>query len=659
MELAALLPPQRIALGLRAADRAVAVRALVALAEGSGAVTDAAALTADVLAREAAGPTDTGGGIAVPHAKTAAVSAPVMAAATLRDPLPGADGADAVRVLFLIAVPAGEADAHVRILADLAGRLMQPGVPGRLAAAQDAQAFLAVLQPGDGAQAAPAPQPCRVAAVTACPAGIAHTFMAKQALLEQADVMGIPVRVEADGAAGIEDPLTSGEIAEAECILIAADRAVEMQRFTGKPLVYVPVGEAVRHPEQLLHRALSGTAPEYQPAAARPAGGDAPLPAAEPAPAAAPGARTRAAPVLDLAHRLYNHLMSGITRMLPFVTGGGILIALSFLLSGGVIAGHEQGFPGLLYTVGQYCFALMYVVLAGFIASSIGGVPAFVPGAMGGYFAYAGITLGDPAAWVSGGFWGALIAGFSAGALLRGMTWLGNRLPKNLEQIKVTLLYPAVSLFLMTVLMVLIVNPPLGRFNQWIYAGLTSLHGGSRLVLCAALGGLMAIDYGGPVNKAAYLFGTVALMNGQYDIMAAVMVGGMTPPIGIAVACLLFPDRFTQGGRRAAPGNFLLGASFVTEGALPFALRDPLRVIPACFAGSVLAGLLCQWLGCGVPAPHGGLFLLPVMTNPGGFVAALAAGTALTALLLRLLKRPLSEQAAATPETVLVRRQLP
>ncbi len=654
MELRELLPPSQIALRVPACDRAAALDALIALAAKSGSVTDAALLRRDVVRREREDATDVGRGVAIPHAKTAAVSAPVLAAATLAAPLPGVHGRPGVQILFLLAVPAGATDTHVQLLAALAGRLLQPDLPQRLLAASEPADFAAALcaEPAPEPAPAAAPQAYRVVAVTACPAGIAHTFLAKQALLEQAERMGLALKVEADGAAGIEDALTPEDIAGAECVIVAADRAVEMQRFAGKPLLYLPVGEAVRHPEALLHRALSQTAPEYQPTGPLPHGGE-----PEDAEPAAPAPPASALPLpLELAHALYNHLMSGIARMLPFVTGGGILIALSFLLSHSDIAGHELGFPGLLYSVGQACFALMYVALAGFIASSIGDVPAFVPGAVGGYLAYTGMTMAEAATWVSSGFWGALIAGFGAGALMKGMIWLGRYLPKNLEQVKITLLYPAISLFFMLVLMVLIINPPLGRFNDWIYAALTSLHGGSRLVLCAVLGGLMAIDYGGPVNKAAYLFGTVALMNGQQDIMAAVMAGGMVPPIGIALACLAVPDRFTGAGRRAAPGNFLLGASFVTEGALPFALRDPLRVIPACFAGSTLAGLLCQWMGCGVPAPHGGLFLLPVMTAPFGFLAALAAGSVLTALLLVALKRPLPAQAAETPMAVIVRK---
>lgn len=645
MELDRLLPVKSIALRVQAADRAAAIHALAERLD-SAKVRDVRALEQELLKRERIAPTDMGHGIAIPHAKTNAVTEPVMAAITLADPLPGDENDPPVRLLFLIAVPEQAADTHVCILASLATRLREPGLCDRLLAADTPQAFFELLQaPEQREESAPPPATYRVLAVTACPTGIAHTFLAKAALLEEAERMGIAIKVEANGAIGIEDPLTPEEIRAAECIIIAADRVVETARFAGKPLFRVPVGEAVRHPEQLLHRALSATAPDFVPSMT--------------------GLFNRNIALTKrlkyFLHRLYTHLMSGISRMLPFVTGGGILIALSYLLAG--VGGNEllafsDRLPRMLNAVGQASFALMYAVLAGFIASSLGDVPAFVPGAVGGYLAWSGMTTGLESTWVSSGFWGALIAGFGAGLLLRLLKWLGKRLPKYFDQIKVTLFYPAFGLLAIAILMIYIVNPPLGRFNDWIYAGLTSLHGGSRLVLCAVLGGLMATDYGGPINKAAYLFGTVALMNQQYDIMAAVMVGGMSPPIGIALACFVVPDRFTSAGKRTAFTNMLLGASFVTEGALPFAMRDPLRVIPSCFAGSAVAGLMTQAMGCGVPAPHGGLFLLPVMTKPIGFLIALGVGSAVTTLLLALLKRPLSDQAANIPVPIIVRKTI-
>ncbi len=632
------LSPACVRIGAQVPSRAAAIRLCVQLLADAGALRgpDAAAeLEQAVLAREADAPTDVGRGAAVPHARCAAVAAPVLAALTLDPPLPAADGGagdgEPLRFVFLLAVPADAHDDHVQAMAALAAALRDETAYAALQTARTPEEFVAALQAGaaPAAEKSDPPPRYRVLAVTACPTGIAHTYMARECLLEQAQRMGIALKVETDGAGGIEDPLTADEIAAAECIILAADRTVETARFAGKPVLRVPVAEAIRSPEPLLHRALSATAPDFVPPQ--------------------PGLFTKGAPLSarlsGLAHRMYTHLMSGISRMLPFVTGGGILIALSYLLTGAApIAEHELGLTGVLYNVGNAAFGMMYAVLAGFIASSIGDIAAFVPGAMGGYMAYVGMTAADASTWVSSGFWGALIAGFSAGALLKGFAWLGRRMPRWMEQVKVTLLYPTVGLFCIALLMVYVVDPHLGRFNQFVYQALTDLHGGSRLVLCAALGGLMAIDYGGPVNKAAYVFGTMALMNGQPDLMAAVMIGGMTPPIGIAAACLLFPNRFTRAGRRTAPSNFVLGASFVTEGALPFALKDPLRVIPCCFVGSALAGMLSQWLGCAVPAPHGGLFLLPVMTEPLGFLAALAAGALATTLLLGLFKKPMSER---------------
>lgn len=627
------LPPACVRIGAQVQSRAAAIRLLVGLLAAAGALQGpdaAAALEREVLAREAEASTDVGRGAAIPHAKCDAVARPALAALMLDPPLPAENGGEPLRLVFLLAVPAGAHDEHVQALAALAAALRDDKSYKAMLAAKTPRQLLKALGSAAPARAEQTPAVYRVLAVTACPTGIAHTYMAREALLEEAQRMGVALKVETNGAAGIEDPLTAEDIAHAECILIAADRSVETDRFAGKPVIRVPVAQAIRSPEQLLHQALSATAPDFVP----------------PMPDLFTAGASWQARFKGLVHRMYTHLMSGISRMLPFVTGGGILIALSYLLTGTApIAEHEFGLTGVLYNVGQASFGMMYAVLAGFIASSIGDIAAFVPGAMGGYMAYVGMTSAAETEWVSSGFWGALIAGFCAGLLIKGFTAIGRRLPRWMEQVKVTLLYPTLGLFCIALFMVYIVNPYLGQFNGWVYVGLTDLHGGSRLVLCAALGGLMAIDYGGPVNKAAYVFGTMALMNDQPDLMAAVMIGGMTPPLGIAFACLLFPNRFTRAGRRTAPTNLVLGASFVTEGALPFALKDPLRVIPCCFLGSALAGTLCQWLGCTVPAPHGGLFLLPVMGEPLSFLAALAAGSLTTALLLGLVKKPMTERA--------------
>ncbi len=633
------LSPACVRLGVQVQNRAAAIHLCIELLAASGALRspeDGAILERLVMEREALASTDVGRGAAVPHAKSDVVRYPAMAAVRLDPPLPldpGSQDEEPLRLLFLAVCPDGEDNTHVLTLGALATALLNDKAYTSLLAAETPEAFVQALHCGEQRLPEPEREPpsYRVLAVTACPTGIAHTFMAKEALQGQAERMGVSLKVETHGADGVQNALTQTEIEKAECIIVAADRTVNTERFVGKPLIRVPVSKAIRDPEQLLHRALSATAPDFK----------------QPMPDLFTAGAPLSARLRGLAHRIYGHVMSGISHMLPFVTGGGILIALSYLLHGGAPlveqTVQQPDLAGLLYSVGQACFAMMYVVLAGFIAVSIGDTAAFLPGAVGGYMAYVGMSSAPLSEWVSSGFCGALAAGFAAGLLLKGFAWLGRHLPRSIEQVKTTLFYPTAGLFCMALLMIYVVNPPLGRFNDFILLLLTDLRGGSRLVLCAVLGGLMAIDYGGPVNKAAYVFGTMALMNGQPDLMASVMIGGMTPPLGIAVACLLFPHHFTPAGRRTAPSNFVLGASFVTEGALPFAIRDPLRVIPSCVVGSAVAGTLSEWLGCTVPAPHGGVFLLPVMGQPLGFLAALAAGSLTTTLLLGLLKKPVDQ----------------
>lgn len=450
-------------------------------------------------------------------------------------------------------------------------------------------------------------------AVTACPTGLAHTYLAAEALQKAAQERGVRLKVETNGAAGVSNPLTADDIAGADCIIVAADRAISTARFVGKRMVSVSAREAIRDPGAVLYRAAESNVPVYR-------GGDG----------------FRANDWKEQCREAYRHLMSGISHMLPFVVAGGVLIAFALLFT-------QLGVPtpvtDMMDTVGRAAFVLVYPVLAAFIAYSISDIPAFMPGLMGGYLAQLGTTIGPEENWVSSGFWGALVAGFAAGWLIQLLNWIGRKLPSELEQVRTGLLTPALSLLGVGALMVLIVNPPLGHFNLWLCDLLDSMQGESRFVLGALLGALMATDYGGPINKAAYLTGTLALVSNQYDIMAAVMVGGMVPPISVGLACLLFPKRFTPAERRTAPQNLLMGASFVTEGALSFALRDPLRVGPACILGSGLAGFLCILLGCGCPAPHGGIFLIAVIHNPAGFLFALAVGSLVGALMLGALKK--------------------
>ena len=644
MRITELLSPQRIVLGAKVADKAAAIHTMTVLLNAGGCLRDAALYEREVLDREAQGSTGVGGGVAIPHAKSTGVAVPALAAMTLCEELEygSLDGAP-VRLLFQIAVPDTDANLHVAVLADLARLLMDPDFCTRLLEAKTPDEFLQVIADRETPTAADPPPakeqqgeqgPGTVLAVTACPMGVAHTFMAAEALERHAAAMGISIKVETNGADGPRNVLTSEEIAAAGCIVVAADRTVDLNRFTGKPVLIVPVAEALRQPEALLRRASSGGVPVMNP------GGREEDSFFPPLTATREGLR-------DRGRHVYAHLMNGINHMIPFVTGGGILIALGYFLDranvGDLTFGSGTSLSWLVTQVGQFTFRMMYPIMAGFVGSAMAGPAALLPGMMGGYLAYLGMTIGPEADWISSGFWGAILAGFVSGWLIRGLRKLFSRLPSGLDPLKTTLLYPVLGLTIMSLFMVVLINPPLGHFNNWLYQCLESMRGGSGMVLGAVLGGMMAVDFGGPVNKAAYLFGTVTLGAGQERFMAAAMLGGMVPPLGVALACTLFPRRFNKAERHSALMNYLLGASFVTEGALPFALRDPLRVIPSCMAGSALAGALSMLFGCGVPAPHGGLYLLPLAERPLLLLGSLVLGSVLTAGLLALLKRPVPE----------------
>lgn len=640
MRITELLDPQRIVLGAKAADKAAAIHTMTGLLSAGDCLRDPVQYEQEVLAREAQGSTGVGGGVAIPHAKSAGVRRPALAAMTLSEDLEygSLDGAP-VRLLFQIAVPDTDANLHVAVLADLARLLMDEDFCTQLLDTKTPEEFLSVISrretpaAPDAEPAAREQGPRSVLAVTACPMGVAHTFMAAEALERQAAAMGISIKVETNGADGPRNVLTAEEIDAADCIVVAADRTVDLNRFAGKPVLIVPVAEALRQPEALLQRATSGGVPIMN---VNP-DDDTFFP---PLSAARDGLRTR-------GRHVYAHLMNGINHMIPFVTGGGILIALGYFLDranvGNLTFGSGTSLSWLVTEVGQFTFRMMYPIMAGFVASAMAGPTALLPGMMGGYLAYLGMTAGPEAAWISSGFWGAILAGFVSGWIIRGLRKLFSRFPAGLDPLKTTLLYPVLGLTLISLFMVVLINPPLGRFNDWLYQCLESMRGGSRMVLGAVLGGMMAVDFGGPVNKAAYLFGTVTLGAGQERFMAAVMLGGMVPPLGVALASTLFPSRFNKTERHSSMMNYLLGASFITEGALPFALRDPLRVIPSCMAGSALAGALSMLFGCGVPAPHGGLYLLPLAEKPLLFLACLCAGSALTAALLAVMKKPVQD----------------
>lgn len=626
MQITDLLKPESVALHRAIPDKGAAIHQLAALMSCAHNITDAQAFEQAVRQREEQTPTEVGGGIAIPHAKCAAVTAPGLAALTVEPGLPSATGGEPVRLLFLIAAPEHADALHVQMLSRLATLLMDPVLPGHLMQADTPEEFLDIIAGWERQHAPRAPaQPTtyKLLAVTGCPLGLAHTFLAAEALQNAAAELEVRLKVETNGADGVKNRLTPEEITAASCIIVAADKPVEMARFAGKPVLTVPVGAAVRSPRALLEEALSGTVPR--------------LPEQDESPPAQPPAAGKTGQWLHARlHHGYTHLMNGVSHMLHFLTGGGLLIALSLLLSN-LGAGHDLTWT--LETLGKAAINLMYPVLAGYIASSMAGDAALVPAMVGGVLAQQGVTLMPQQYWTTSGFGGALAAGFMAGLIARFLQWGGKRLPKQLDPIKNTLLFPALAVGLVGVFMVYWINPPLSLFNGMVYQFLNGMGDANRVALGAVLGALMALDYGGPINKAAYLFGTIAIVNDQFDIMASVMMGGMVPPMAVALCCLLFPRCFTDAERRTAPQNLLLGASFVTEGALPFALKDPLRVVPACALGSGVAGALSMVFHCGCPAPHGGLFLLPVVNHPLLYIAALAAGTLVGALVMGHLKK--------------------
>lgn len=591
MRIANYLRPECVALHQRADSLEGAVQQLVALLDGTKNLTDTAAFAADVRARLALGGVCVGNGLAIPHAKSASVKRLQLAALTLDPPL-ACDTPDGkpLQMLVMIAAPAEANDLHVQVLAELATLFLDTDFCTHLRESTTPEAFCRAVAEREAQDDPAAPPP---------------------------QTRGFSIKVETNGADGVGDALTEEDIRAADCIIVAADRAVSMARFVGKRLVYASAGDAVRDADALLEKAVSGKAPIYH-------GGHA----------------FRTSDLRELGREGYGHLMNGVSHMIPVVVAGGVITALSLL-------SQQLGLPAswtmMMKNVGAAAFVMMYPVLAAFIASSIGDRPAFMPGLLGGYLAQMGTTTLTNLSWISSGFWGALIGGFAAGLIVLLLNRLLDRIPQELSHIKTGLLVPTCSLLFIGWLMLMIVNPPLGRFNRWMSLCLSKMQGGSRLLLGALLGGMMATDYGGPINKAAYVSGTLALVDLQYDLMAAVMAGGMVPPLGLALACMLFPTRFTASERRSVPQTAIMGLSFVTEGALPFALRDPLRVGPSCIAGSALAGFLAIFLGCGCPAPHGGLFLLPVMGNPLGFLGALLGGSLLAALLLGLLKKPLKQ----------------
>ena len=646
MRITDLLKSESIALGAQPKDKLDAIAILTGLMEKGGNLSDKAQYEKDVLAREASGTTGLGDGIATPHAKSAGVKAPGLAAMTVPAGMDfeAMDG-NPSRLFFEIAAPDTAADVHLEVLSKLATMIMDPDFKEALVAAKSKEEFLSLIDAKEdgkfeaaaepapaaaeaGAQAAapvestaaPAAITKKILAVTACPTGIAHTFMAAESLEQHAKKRGIPIKVETNGSGGAKNILTAAEIADAACIIVAADKNVEMARFDGKPVIQTKVANGINKADALLDEALSGTAPIYHHA-----GG-------------AAAAEESAADDESITRQIYKHLMNGVSHMLPFVIGGGILIALAFLLDTFDPANPGNFGSNLWYAktfmdIGGISFGFMLPVLAGFIAMSIADRPGLAVGFVGGALASSS----------GAGFLGALIAGFVAGYVVNALKKVFADLPHSLEGIKPVLLYPLLGVFLVGVIMIFVINPPVAGINNWMIETLKGMDTSSRIFIGLLMGGMMAVDMGGPVNKAAYVVGTGMLVSGEYGIMAAVMAGGMVPPIAIALATTFFKSRFTEQQRKSGVVNYIMGLSFITEGAIPFAAADPLRVIPSCVIGSATAGGLSMFFDCTLRAPHGGIFVVPTIGNPLLYLVAIFAGAVLSALCLGIVKKKVEE----------------
>ena len=619
MRISELLQKESIALGRKPQDKADAIGQMVELLAKSGSLEDKKKFKQAILERERLSTTGIGEGIAIPHGKSSAVKRAALAAMVVPQGVDfaSADGAP-VHLLFMIAVPEEGAELHLEVLERLAAMLMDEDFRKRLTAAKDAAEFLHILSIEEEKRFAETAEKQEydydVLAVTACPTGIAHTFMAAESLENKAREMGITIKVETNGSGGAKNVLTAKEIRAAKGIIVAADKNVEMQRFYGKRVLQVPVADGIRKPEVLLGKILQGEAPVYG------EGKDVEM---------ADGREE----IRGRGKKVYRDLMNGVSHMLPFVIGGGILIAVAFLLDDYSLnpANFGSNLPQAAFfkAIGDAAFGFMLPILAGYIAMGIADRPALAPGFVGGFLAKEG----------GSGFLGALLAGFAAGYLILLMKKLFDKLPRSLEGIKSILLYPVFGILLMGLLIQLIINPPVAWLNEALYGLLARLGTGSRVLLGVLLGGMMSVDMGGPINKAAYVFGTASLASDEFQIMAAVMAGGMVPPLALALAVFAFRDKFSEKERQSGVANLIMGACFITEGAIPFAAADPLRVLPACIIGSAVAGGLSMFFGCGLRAPHGGIFVLPVISHPFGFLAAVILGALVGMLLLGVLRK--------------------
>lgn len=634
MRITDLLKKESISLNRELSSKSEAIDALIDLQEKAGNLNDKEEYKKGILAREEQGSTAIGNGIAIPHAKTSAVAHPGLSAVTAPSGVDynALDGKPS-NLLFMIAAPE-DGDLHLEVLSRLMTMLMDETFRNELLSAKTADEFISVIDRKEAEKYPENPVPAakkegyRILAVTACPTGIAHTYMAAEALEKAGEEMGIPLKAETNGSGGAKNVLTKAEIAAADGIIIAADKSVEMGRFDGKKLISVKVSDGIKKPKELIERVMSDSAPVYHHTGAKSSEKD--------------------TDTEGFGRKIYKHLMNGVSNMLPFVVAGGIFIALAFLIDTLMGAPQDANFgtntpvAAFFKTIGGYAFNFMIPVLSAFIAKSIADRPGFLVGLVGGFLATTGSTFTAVGGDVPSGFLGALFAGFVGGYLMLGVEKLLSKLPKSLEGIKPVLIFPLVGIGLIAVIMCA-VNPIMGMLNTGLTNLLHSMGSTSKVLLGVVLGAMMSTDMGGPFNKAAYVFGTAAITSGNYDIMAAVMVGGMVPPLAIALATTFFKKKFTAQERKSGPVNYILGLSFITEGAIPYAASDPLRVIPACMIGAGLAGGLSMLFKCTLMAPHGGIFVFAVVGNWPYYLLALAAGSVVSMLLLGLFKKKVKE----------------
>ncbi len=633
MRIVDLLSKNSIKLNASPKSKSEAIDMLIDLQVKGGNIADKEAYKKGIIAREEKGSTAVGEGIAIPHAKSEAVKAPSLAAMTVPD---GVDyealDDEPSNLLFMIAAP-NDGDVHLEVLSRLMTILMDEDFRDDLLKAKDADEFLKVIDdmekekyPDEPAAEERSENGYKVLAVTACPTGIAHTYMAAEALEKAGKKLGISIKVETNGSGGAKNILTQEEIDACDGIIVAADKTVSMARFNGKKVIKTKVSDGIKIPEELINRIEAGDAPVYHHEGE------------------ADSSSSSTSDSEGFGRKLYKHLMNGVSNMLPFTVAGGIFIAIAFLIDSFGGAPQDGDFGSHLSaaawfkTIGNYAFQFMIPVLAGYIGLSIADRPGFLVGMAGGAMAAAGATFASPGGDVPSGFLGALLAGFIGGYLTLCLEKACNKLPKALNGIKPVLIYPLGGLAIVGIMMCA-VNPVMGILNDGLSNFLNSMGDSSKVLLGCILGGMMAIDMGGPFNKAAYVFGVAAISQGNFNIMAAVMVGGMVPPIAIALATTFFKNRFTEEERKNGPVNYIMGLSFITEGAIPYAAADPARVIPSCIVGAATAGGISMAFGCTLRAPHGGIFVFPVVGHPLQYVIALAIGSVVGMLMLALLKK--------------------